>query len=171
MTLIARKFRSQPQWNAVVGQCLSSIASATVRHLGATLVMVFGQVTDPQQFLWLGDRGDEDELARLALPPSLGDSLAQGLVGSSPSQRFTLLRASVDYPRQPFQVWSLEVHAPVSVQAGVLSALFAGSSMIPRDRRILALSLYRAAEPSEMVVGFFGLAWGATPNRIGLCLP
>src|SRR5260370_33421924 len=83
MTLIARKFHSQPQWNAVVGQCLSSIASATVRHLGATLVMVFGQVTDPQQFLWLGDRGDEDELARLALPPSLGDSLAQGLVGST----------------------------------------------------------------------------------------
>ncbi len=52
--------------------------------LGATLVMIFRQVNDPQLLVWLGDRGEEGDLVRLALPPGLADSLKQGIAESSP---------------------------------------------------------------------------------------
>lgn len=171
MVLIVRTFRSHPRWQAVVGQGLSSLASATIRHLGATLVMIFRQVNDPHLLIWLGDRGEEGDLVRLALPPGLADSLKQGIAESSPGQRFTMVHAPVKVPQPPYQIWSLEVHAPASVQVEVLSAVLGDSSATPRDRRILALSFYRATEPSETLVGFLGLAWGATPSGIGLCLP
>ncbi len=86
MALVVRTFRSHPRWQAVVGQGLSSVASATIRHLGATLIMVFRQVNDPLVLIWLGDRGEEGDLVRLVLPPGLADSLKQGIAESSPGR-------------------------------------------------------------------------------------
>lgn len=171
MALIVRTFRSHPGWQAVVGQCLSRLASGTIRYLGATLVMVFRQANDPQRLTWLGDRGEESDLMRLALPPVLAESLDEGLAEASPGQRFTMVCAPVKAPRAPYQIWSLEVHAPASAQADVLSAVLGDSGAISRDRWIPALSFYRATEPPEALLGFLGLAWGATPSGIGLCLP
>ncbi len=167
MALIVRTFRSHPGWPAVIGQCLSRLASGTIRHLGGTLVMVFRQANDPQRLIWLGDRGEESDLMRLALPPVF----AEGLAESSPGQRFMMVHAPVKAPRAPYQIWSLEVHAPASVQVHVLSAVLGDSSAIPRDRWIPAMSFYRATEPPDALVGFLGLTWGATPNGLGLCLP
>jgi hypothetical protein len=171
MALIVRTFRSHPGWQAVIGQCLSRLASGTIRHLGATLVMVFRQANDPQRLLWLGDRGEEGDVMRLALPPVLAESLDEGLAESSPGQRFTMVYASVKAPRAPYQIWSLEVHAPASAQGDVLGAVLGDSSAISRDRWIPAMSFYRAIEPPDALVGFLGLTWGATPSGIGLCLP
>jgi hypothetical protein len=164
MALIMRTFRSRPQQQAVVLGCLSFVASALIRYLGATSIIIFRDERDPRQFLWVGDRGTEADFAGLSPPPTLMDALEDSPVGASPGCVLALVDEYCRFPRPGYQLWSVEACAPKKQPSPSRADLLLSST----NPRLVAAALYRAISEPGGIVTFLGLAWGVTPSGLGL---
>lgn len=166
MALIIRTFRSRQGRDAEVVEGLRSLASGMVRHVQAGSVVICRQTNDPEQLLWIGDRGNELDFRALPLWKKLIESLEDSVVASSPPLSLVFLDEFYRFPPPPYQVWSLEVRASQDEQIGIMTDLFDLSRLARRDRHVVGMSLYRAVGEPGTFIGFLGVAWGFTPHRL-----
>lgn len=166
MPLIIRTFRSRQGQEGELIQCLRRAGSGMVRYLQAESVVICRQTNDPEQFFWIGDRGGESDFIRLPLWDDLAESFERSLLMSSPALSFGFLDEFYRFPSPPYEVWSLEVHAPREGHVDTLKDLFDLSRVARQDPHVVGMSLYRAAEDLGAFVGFLGLARGFTPSRL-----
>jgi hypothetical protein len=149
-----------------VFECLRGAAAAVVRSLQAGTVVICAQTNDPQQFLWIGDRGTESDFKRLPLPRRLVESFEQSIAGSSAPVSLAFLDEFYYFPLSPYWVWGLEVRPPEGEELCVLTDLFELARVARQDRRVAGMSLYRGVEDPGVFVAFLGLAAGFTPGRL-----
>lgn len=162
--LVMRTFRAKPGAQAAVNHCLGRLASATIRQVAGTTVLIFRVENDPQQLVWLGDRGEERDFARLAplsgaITEWLRSNLAVGAIGRR-------LRLIDEYHRRlptPYQVWSVETRASEERGFDPRVDLRAARG----DARLIGSALYRSVDDPTVLVLFLGLAWGVTPSGMG----
>lgn len=166
MALIIRTFRSRQGRDAEVIDGLRSMASGMVQYVQARSVVICRQTNDPEQLLWIGDRGDEADFRSLPLWRKLIESFESTLAASSPPLSLGFLDEFYRFPPPPYQVWSLEVRAPLEEQTGTMTDLFALSRVARRDRHVVGMSLYRAVEEPATFIGFLGLTCGFTPRGL-----
>jgi hypothetical protein len=164
--LVMRTFQAKRGSQAALGQCLSRLASETIRQTAGTTVSVFRVENDPQRFVWLGDCGDERELTRLPpLSAALIDEWLRSTLAAPATGR--TLRLIEEYHRRPlgpYHIWSVEIQTPAEHDSDPAAELRAARG----DTRLVGDALYRALDDPTVVVFLLGLAWGVTPSAVGL---
>jgi hypothetical protein len=96
----------------VVAHCLVCLASARIRQIAGTTVSIFYVGNDPQEFVWLGDCGEERDFAHLA--PTSGaiiEWLRPSLAASPMTQTLRLVEDYHRPPLVPYQLWIVETPA------------------------------------------------------------
>jgi hypothetical protein len=166
MAIIIRKFRSRRGREVELVECLRSVASSVVRSLLGKSVLICRQTDDPEQILWIGDRAGESDFRRLLLQKDMAESFENSLADSSPPLALGFLDEFYRFPPAPYQVWSLEAHAPREEPAHTLNRLFEVSRVARKDPHVFGMSLYRAVEDPGVFIGFLGLTCGVTPRGL-----
>ena len=159
-----RTFQAKRGSQVALGQCLSRLASETIRQTAGTTVSVFRVENDPQRFVWLGDCGEERELTRLPpLSAALIDEWLRSTLAAPATGR--TLRLIEEYHRRPpgpYHIWSVEIQTPAEHDFDPVAELRA----VRGDTRLVGDALYRALDDPTIVVFLLGLAWGVTPSAV-----
>ncbi len=166
MPVIVRTFRSRSGRQVELTEGLRTLAAATIRYGRGASVVICRQINDPDQFIWIGDRGGPLDFRRVGLRDDLMKAFEESLAECSPPLSLGFLDEFYHFPPPPCQLWSFDAHAPADDVVGVLSALFALSRLARRERRVVGMSLYRAVEDAGTFVGFLALTGGFTPNLL-----
>lgn len=166
MALIVRTFRSLPAREGELLESLGSVAWGMVRYLRAGSVWICRQDNDSEHFLWIGDRGCEEDFRCSPYRKDLLESCEHSLAECSPPLSLKFLDEFYHFPPPPFQVWSLQVRAQRERQLDTLRGLFDLSRLARRDRHVSGMSLYRVGADPGIFIGFLGLTRGFTPTEL-----
>lgn len=164
MELLLRTFRAKLGRQGDVAHSLVALASAVIRHVAGTTVLILRVENDPTKFVWLGDRGSESDFARLMPLSTAVEWLRCGLAVSTDACTLRLIDEHHCPLPPPYQLWNLQLEGPELRDGDVLHQL----REAPEDPRVIGTAVYRSVEEPRVVTAFLGLAWGVTPSGIGL---
>jgi hypothetical protein len=109
---------------------------------------------DPGEFVWMGSLAAEARRGPASI--DVIDAVATDLVGPVPVFSLRFVGGWHRFPAPPYQIWNVEVRAPVDLPVDTVTELFMppGAS---RAEPVIGRSVFRAIDEAALFIGFVGL--------------